>query len=170
MGYEKVVSYGAKIANRAKPQMGMIAHTNTKYKGVMNMRYFINDMRAVTIVDIETLKELKDFIRYPNGSWKAKGGYHDDRVMAMLYSLFILEKELTERYFEILELDDHGKPVSITPMDYGVALFEDPTSIYNDFEIVGERNTYLSPVVFGMGDSEQLAEMEWLQQEGWMSL
>lgn len=170
MGYEKVVSYGAKIANRAKPQMGMIAHTNTKYKGVMNMRYFINDMRAVTIADIETLKELKDFIRYPNGSWKAKGGYHDDRVMAMLYSLFILEKELTERYFEILELDDHGKPVSITPMDYGVALFEDPTSIYNDFEIVGERNTYLSPVVFGMGDSEQLAEMEWLQQEGWMSL
>lgn len=170
MGYEKVVSYGAKIANRAKPQMGMIAHTNTKYKGVMNMRYFINDMRAVTIVDLETLKELKDFIRYPNGSWKAKGGYHDDRVMAMLYSLFILEKELTERYFEILELDDHGKPVSITPMDYGVALFEDPTSIYNDFEIVGERNTYLSPVVFGMGDSEQLAEIEWLQQEGWSTL
>ena len=167
MGYEKVVSYGAKVANRAKPQMGMIAHTNTKYKGVMNMRYFINEMRSVTIVDIETLKELKDFVRYPNGSWKAKGGYHDDRVMSMMYSLFILEKELTERYFDILELDDHGKPCSIEPMDFGIAMFEDSTSIYNDFEVVGLNNTYMTPVVFGMGDSEQVAEIEYLQQEGW---
>lgn len=167
MGYEKVVSYGAKVANRAKPQMGMIAHTNTKYKGVMNMRYFINEMRSVTIKDIDTLKELKDFVRYPNGTWKAKGGYHDDRVMSLLYALFILEKELTERYFEILELDDHGKPSAIEPMDFGVAMFEDPTSIYNDFEVVGLNNTYITPIVFGMGDSEQVSEIEYLQQEGW---
>ena len=170
MGYEKVVSYGAKVANRAKPQMGMIAHTNTKYKGVMNMRYFINEMRSVTIRDIDTLKELKDFVRYPNGTWKAKGGYHDDRVMSLMYALFILEKELTERYFEIVELDDHGKPSFIEPMDFGVAMFEDPTSIYNDFEVVGLNNTYMTPVVFGMGDSEQVAEIEFLQQDGWTTL
>lgn len=170
MGYEKVVSYGAKVANRANPQMGMIAHTNTKYKGVMNMRYFINEMRSVTIKDIDTLKELKDFVRYPNGTWKAKGGYHDDRVMSLLYALFILEKELTERYFEIVELDDHGKPSFIEPMDFGVAMFEDPTSIYNDFEVVGLNNTYMTPIVFGMGDSEQVAEIEFLQQDGWTAL
>jgi hypothetical protein len=164
------VSYGAKVANRAKPQMGMIAHTNTKYKGVMNMRYFINEMRSVTIRDIDTLKELKDFVRYPNGTWKAKGGYHDDRVMSLLYALFILEKELTERYFEIIELDDHGKPSFIEPMDFGVAMFEDPTSIYNDFEVVGLNNTYMTPIVFGMGDSEQVAEIEFLQQDGWTTL
>jgi hypothetical protein len=168
MGYEKVVSYGAKVANRSKPQMGMIAHTNTKYKGVLNMRYFINEMRSVTIRDILTLKELKDFVRYPNGTWKAKSGYHDDRVMALLYGLFILEKELTERYFDILELDDHGKPCVIEPMDFGVSLFENPTSIYNDFEIVGVNNTYINPIVFGMSnDSEQLSEMEFLKQQGW---
>jgi len=170
MGYEKVVSYGAKVANRAKPQMGMIAHTNTKYKGVMNMRYFINEMRSVTIKDMDTLKELKDFVRYPNGTWKAKGGYHDDRVMSLMYALFILEKELTERYFEIVELDDHGKPSFIEPMDFGVSMFEDPTSIYNDFEVVGLNNTYMTPVVFGMGDSEQVAEIEFLQQDGWTTL
>jgi hypothetical protein len=168
MGYEKVVSYGAKTANRTKPQMGMIAHTNTKYKGVLNMRYFINEMRAVTIRDIHTLKELKDFVRYPNGTWKAKSGYHDDRVMSLLYSLFILEKELTERYFDIIELDDHGKPSIIEPMDFGVSLFENPTSIYNDFEIVGVNNTYINPIVFGMSnDSEQLSEIELLKQQGW---
>lgn len=168
MGYEKVVSYGAKVANRAKPQMGMIAHTNTKYKGVMNMRYFINEIRSVTIQDINTLKELKDFIRYPNGTWKAKGGYHDDRVMSLIYALYILEKELTERYFDILELDDHGKPCAIEPMDFGISMFEDATSIYNDFEVVGVNNVNITPIVFGMGHTEQLSEMEWLQQEGWV--
>lgn len=170
MGYEKVVSYGAKVANRAKPQMGMIAHTNTKYKGVMNMRYFINDMRSVTIQDIDTLKELKDFVRYPNGTWKAKGGYHDDRVMSLMYGLYVLEKELTERYFDILELDDHGKPCSIEPMDFGISMFEDATSIYNDFEVVGLNNSTMTPIVFGMGYTEQLSEIEWLKQEGWTSL
>lgn len=168
MGYEKVVSYGAKVANRAKPQMGMIAHTNTKYKGVMNMRYFINETRSVTIQDINTLKELKDFVRYPNGTWKAKGGYHDDRVMSLIYALYILEKELTERYFDILELDDHGKPSAIEPMDFGISMFEDATSIYNDFEVVGVNNVTMTPIVFGMGHTEQLSEMEWLQQEGWV--
>lgn len=167
MGYEKVVSYGAKVANRSKSQMGMIAHTNTKYKGVMNMRYFLNEIRAVTIVDIETLKELRDFVRYPNGSWKAKGGYHDDRVMSLMYSLFILEKEITERYFDILELDDHGKPCSIEPVDFGIAMFEEPTSIYNDFEVVGINNTYITPIVFGLGGSDQVTEIDFLKQEGW---
>lgn len=168
MGYEKVVSYGAKVSNRVRPQMGMIAHTNTKYKGVMNMRYFINDMRAVTIRDIETLKELKNFVRYPNAVWKAKSGFHDDRVMSLMYSLYILEKELTERYFEILELDDHGKPCVIEPMDFGIAMFEDPTSIYTDFQVVGEHNSFLTPIVFGISnDNEQVAEMDWLEQEGW---
>jgi hypothetical protein len=167
VGYEKVVSYGAKAALRGRPQMGMIAHTNTKYKGVMNMRYFINETRSVTIQDLNTLKEMRDFVRYPNGTWKAKGGYHDDRVMSFMYALFILEKEITERYFDILELDDHGKPMTIEPMDFGVATFENATSIYNDFEVVGLNNPYMTPVVFGMGSTEQYSEMETLAQEGW---
>ena len=167
VGYEKVVSYGAKAALRGRPQMGMIAHTNTKYKGVMNMRYFINETRSVTIQDLNTLKEMRDFVRYPNGTWKAKGGFHDDRVMSFLYALFILEKEITERYFDILELDDHGKPMTIEPMDFGVATFENATSIYNDFEVVGLNNPYMTPVVFGMGHTEQASEIEFLAQEGW---
>jgi hypothetical protein len=170
LGYTKVVSHGAKVAGRAKPQMGMIAHTNTKSMGVRNMRYFVNELRTVTFRDIETLKEFKDFVRYPNGIWKAKSGYHDDRVMSSMWALFVLEKEITERYFEIVEVDEHGKPSALLPIDYGVALFEDPTSIYNDFEVVGENNTFLSPIVFGMGDSDQVAEMEWLQQEGWTTI
>lgn len=167
LGYDKVISYGAKAAGRAKQQLGMISHTNTKYKGVLNMRYFVNEMRSVSFKDIETLKEMKNFVRQQNGTWKARSGFHDDRVMALMYSLYILEKELTERYFEIVELDDHGKPKVIEPMDYGTTFFEDPTSIYTDNEVVGANNQFMPPIVFGMNGSQELDDMADLIAEGW---
>ena len=168
LGYEKVVSYGSKVANRVRPQMGMIAHTNTKYKGVINMRYFVNEIKVVEFRDIETLKEFKDFVRHPNGIWKAKSGSHDDRVMSFLYALYILEKEITERYFDIIELDDQGKPVLIEPMDFGIAMFENPTSIYLDNEVVGINTNAITPIVFGGDGSEQLSEMDELISQGWI--
>jgi hypothetical protein len=169
LGYEKAVSYGAKIANRANPQMGMIAHTNTKYKGVTNMRYFVNEIQVVEFRDIETLKEMKDFVRHSNGTWKAKNGSHDDRVMATLYALFILEKEITERYFDVLELDDYGKPCAIEPMDFGVAMFENPTSIYTDHQVIGEHNSFVTPMIFASSDDTP-DEIYDLQNDGWEQL
>ena len=49
----------------------MIAHTNTKYKGVLNMRYFMNEIRVVNIQEEQTVAELRNFVRYPNGTWKS---------------------------------------------------------------------------------------------------
>lgn len=170
IGYEKVVSYGAKVANRDKVQMGMIAHTNTKYKGVMNMRYFVNEVRSVEFRDVETLKELKDFVRHPNGVWKARGTTHDDRVMSLIYALFLLEKEITERFFDILELDTYGKPAAIEPMDFGLKMFEDPTSIYLDNEIAGSSTAGLGAVVFGMEDTEDTSDLDDLLSTGWVQL
>jgi len=143
----------------------MIAHTNTKYKGVLNMRYFMNEVRVVNLNEEETVMELRNFVRFPNGTWKARPGFHDDRVMAMLYSLFILEKEITERFFEIVEVDDMGKPSVIEPMDFGVQYFEDPTSIYLDNEIVGDHTHEMSALVWGMGE-EQNTDMDELQAFG----
>ena len=85
--------------------------------------------------------------------------------MAMLYALFILEKEITERFFEIVELDDMGKPLVIEPMDFGIQYFEDPTSIYLDNEVVGNSNNALPAIVWGMGD-EQNADMDELRSFG----
>jgi hypothetical protein len=162
LGYEKVVSYGNAKAHRRNVMRGMIAHTNTKYKGVLNMRYFMNEVRVIKINEEDTVKELRNFVRYPNGTWKARAGFHDDRVMAMLYALFILEKEITERFFEIVELDDMGKPLVIEPMDYGISYFEDPTSIYLDNEIVGSNNHELPAIVWGMGDEmeDEMSDLE----------
>ncbi len=133
------------------------------------MRYFMNEIRVVSIREEETVAELRNFVRYPNGTWKARGGFHDDRVMAMLYGLFILEKEITERFFDIVEVDDMGKPCVIEPMDFGIQYFEDPTSIYLDEEITGIGSNNVSAVVFGMGD-EVYDDMEDLRSNGFMFL
>ena len=169
LGYEKIVSYGNKTAHRRNVMQGMIAHTNTKYKGVLNLRYYLNEARAVTIRDEETLMELKNFIRYPNGTWKARQGKHDDMVMSLLYALFILEREITERFFEITELDSMGKPVMIEQMDFGIQYFEDATSIYLDNEVVG-NNSVLPPIVFGMHDNQAEEDMDELTMFGYRPL
>jgi hypothetical protein len=142
--------------------LGMIAHTNTKHKGVLNMRYWVNDLKVVTLRDKDTLKELRDFVRYPNGTWKARSGCHDDRSMSLLYALYVLDTELAQRYFDILEFDDTGQPLAIEPMDFGVTLFEDNTSIYLDNEVVGDGNFNLNPIVWGMGDEldDNMNELE----------
>jgi hypothetical protein len=134
------------------------------------MRYFINEAQSVTIQDEQTLKELKSFVRYPNGTWKAQGGRHDDRVMSLLYALFILEKDITERFFEIAQFDDAGKPLLIEPMDFGIEYFEKPTSIYYDNEVVGHNNSALPPVVFGMEDNQMEADMDELTMFGYKPL
>jgi len=165
-GYERMVNYGMQRSHRRKAMLGVVSHTNVKYKAVLNERYWINDIRVVTIKDIQCLKEFKDFMRYTNGIWKAAPGKNDDMVMAMIFALLILERELTENYFEILELDDNGKPKVIEQHDLGLPPPEPATSIYTDNEVVGVNNNILLPVYFGES-TEQITEMEDLRAQGY---
>ena len=70
---------------------------------------------GVDMYDLGTLFELKGFIRYPNGTWQAKPGKksYDDKILAFLWALFILEEHVTERYFDVLQYDDQGKPLKL---------------------------------------------------------
>jgi hypothetical protein len=150
-------------------RLGVIAHTNTKYKGVMNMRYWINELRCVELRDINTINELKDFVRYPNGTWAAKKeqGALDDRVMSLMWSLIALENSVTERYFEIVEYDDNERPAKIQSLDFGTKHFVNPTSIYTN-EKYGDGGTG-SPVYFP-GDGTggvQNDDMSELNSMGW---
>ena len=153
MGYPKLVSYGNRAAHRKKRMQGMIAHTNTKHRGVINMRYWMNDLKSIVMRDAETLEELRNFVRYPNGTWKARHGCHDDLVMALMYGYYVLDNEICEQYFEIIEKDDTGRPKTIEPLDFGISLFEDPTSIYTDSEVTG-GSPDLNPVYWGMTNSD----------------
>ena len=69
--YGNIVTYAAGAGKQKNNKVGVLAHTNTKYRMVTNMRYFMNELRSVNIRDIETLTEIKNFVKYPNGKWAA---------------------------------------------------------------------------------------------------
>ena len=168
-GYPKIVSYGNRAAHRKKRMEGMIAHTNTKHKGVLNMRYWMNDLRSIVMRDEETLEELRNFVRYPNGTWKARHGCHDDLVMALMYGYYVLDNEICEQYFEIIEKDDTGRPKTIEALDFGLSLFEDPTSIYTNNEVAG-GSPDLNPVFWGMDNDGPGDDMLDLMDQGYTPL
>ena len=164
--YQNLVSWGAKEAHKNK-QNGMISHMNTKYKAVENQRYFVNEAQSITFRNIDTLKEFKTFVRYPNGSWKAKNGEHDDRVMAFVWALMALYKDITELYFEVEALDDCDKPLVIKPIDQGLHQYKSSTSIYTNEEVAKIEHSNLSPMLFGGSGSTMMNDMAELEAAGW---
>ncbi len=168
-GYSNLIHFAPNANKNTNYQrLGVVAHTNTKYKGVMNMRYWINELRVLRINDINTLNELRDFVRNPNGTWSAKKetDCFDDRVMSLVWALICLEKELTEKYFDLIELDDNGKPLKIQSLNYGERPYMNPLSIYNNEKVAGDGN--VPPIVFGMGESTQAEDdMQLLMDQGW---
>jgi hypothetical protein len=132
-GYENIVNY-TPSKNQPIDRPGVIAHTNTKYKGVVNMKYWLSEVQAVVLRDTNTLEELKTFVRYPNGTWKAIKGtnVHDDRVMSLIWALMMLETSITEQYFEIVEVDKANKPALLNRLDYGYRHFSNTLSTYSN--------------------------------------
>ena len=131
------------------------------------MRYWINELAVVNIKDVQTLKELRSFVRFPNGTWagKREAGVFDDRVMSLVWSLIVLEKEVTEKHYDIIDLDDNGKPQKIKNFDYGERIFSNPLSLYNNEKVTGDG--YVPPIAFGMGESHQEQDMQELMDMGW---
>lgn len=132
--YENIVSWGAGAAGRMKDQLGIVNHTNTKFTGVTNMRYWMNQLEVVQIRDINLLKEFRNFVRHSNGTWSAKkgAGYHDDRVMSLVWALIVLDKSLVDRYFEVAQVDSNNRPVMLKQLDFGIKYYTNPGSFYND--------------------------------------
>jgi hypothetical protein len=163
-GYENIVSWGSATAGRVKDQLGIVVHTNTKYTGIINMRYWVNQLQVVHIKDINLLKEFKNFVRSSNGTWSAKkgAGYHDDRVMSTIWALLILDKVLVEKHFEIIQYDTNHKPLIIKQLDFGIKYNTMSGSIYDDKD--GE-NSALPTLLQGVDTSYN--EIEMLQKQGY---
>ncbi len=161
--YENIVSYGARELGRSKIPLGVISHSNTKYDCIANQRYWINTLDAVQINDAATVEELKEFVRMPNGSWKARAGKHDDRVMSLGWGLLILSDKIVHKYFEVVTLDDNHKPQAIRPLDYGVKYYMNPSSMY-----VNERDgEHLDALPMMMGWGGEQADVDDLKSMGW---
>ena len=120
--YEKIVSC-SKLANTGSfsntRHLGILSHNNLRFAGVANMRYWVNFLQTVHINDLDTIKEFETFIRYPNGTYRKKNDlFYDDRIMSLVWALFILEPEICQQYFNIEEFDDQNKPLKIINNDY----------------------------------------------------
>lgn len=158
--YENIVTYNPEKLTNADMRPGILSHTNTKINGVMNMRYWLNTNRAVTVSETGTLSELKTFVRYPNGTWRKKPGDNifDDRVMALVWALFLLEDDIVSRYYDITESDDNGKPLRLASYAISNSRFKlDPVYQY------GGGNAPL-PSVFMLNSGE---DTQALELNGW---
>ena len=175
--YENIVSYGAELAGRKKDFLGVIAHTNTKQRGVLNMRYWVNVLGCMRFNHMQTIIELKDFVRKANGTWSARGSGVDDCVMSLIWALVILDNDpqygICNQYFEVVDLDENSKPRSIKAMDYGLKYFTAGNKKYDLFGNMLESSKYKDaaslPMLFGSTtqQNEDLAELE---MEGWKLL
>jgi len=127
--YPSVVNYGPGAAGTSYNRNGIMAHTNTKYKGVMNMRYYINELTVVKLRDVDTINELRGFIRHANGTWSARPGANslDDTVMSLVWALMILDSDIVENYFNVVQVDDNKKPLLLEAFNNGaVRKYIDP--------------------------------------------
>jgi hypothetical protein len=117
--YESVVSYkfeGFSQHYNNENRFGIHNHTNTKYKGITNFRYWTNSLKSVRLFDLETLLELESFVRLPNYTFsKRKDDDLDDRVLSLIWALFILDPSIAIKYYQIIETDDQGRPLKIQP-------------------------------------------------------
>lgn len=117
--YESVVSYhfeGFSKHYSNENRFGIHNHTNTKYRGVTNFRYWVNSLNALKIYDIDTLLELNNFVRHDNYTYsKRKDSDLDDRVLSLIWGIFILEPSIASKYYIISDNDDQGKPLKLKP-------------------------------------------------------
>lgn len=166
--YENIINWGIdRVVNRKSNKLGIVSHTNTKYHAILNQRYWINTCKYVQINDINTVLELNEFVRQKNGSWGARNGEHDDRVMALCWALMILHDDIVNVYFEVIDKDENGKPAILKTMDYGIKYFVNPSSIYTN-EKNGIGGDAL-PIVMG-GFNQNNPDLDDLSNQGWVPL
>jgi len=173
--YESVVSYkfeGFSQHYNNENRFGIHNHTNTRYKGITNFRYWTNSLKAVKIYDLDTLLELETFVRLPNYTFsKRKETDLDDRVLSLIWALFILDPSIAMKYYQIIDTDDQGRPLKMEPIIDNKELikkspiFSGQSSVFKktnnptaNFSFVGKLNPETA-----MGMDEEAANLQkWL--------
>lgn len=115
--YENIVTYHfdgfSKHYNNSN-RLGVYNHTNTRYKGITNFRYWVNGLKTVKINDLDSILEIYNFIRLPNYTYTKRSDKDlDDRVFGLIWALFILDPALVTKYFNVLEIDEQGRPMKL---------------------------------------------------------
>jgi hypothetical protein len=119
---------------------GVFSHTNVRHDSVLNMRYWVNHLRCVDVRSGGLIDEFRTFVKHSNGIWKKNGSRNtwDDRVMATVWALFVLENGIVEKYYDVYERDRNGK----------VSKLVDPYGFY-EYAPISELTLAVDPVFKG---------------------
>lgn len=170
--YENIVSYyseGMSKHYKNDNRLGIHSHTNTKYRGTANLRYWINSLNAVEFYDLDTLLEINNFIQHPNYTYsKRTNDDFDDRVFALIWGLFILDPSIVEKYFYIHEVDDQGRPLKIKPFVNNTelikksSLFSGKSSLYKKTENNYRPLSFIGQDEVGPTFNDQMDLFNWI--------
>ncbi|NDB55959.1 hypothetical protein EB169_09055, partial [archaeon] len=85
---------------------------------------------------------------------------------SLIWALMILDNSLVQRYYEIVELDDNGKPKSIVLSEFVHQNFK---GFLNDYKTENLSDTWEPPnVVFqDINIGEETSELDDMIAQGW---
>ena len=175
--YESVVSYqfdGMSKHYNKEARFGIHNHTNTRYRGVTNFRYWANSLKALELYDMDTLLELSNFVRHPNFTFsKRKDEDLDDRVLSLIWGLFILDPAIASKYYNIIETDDQGRPLKIQPLIDNSDLIKKSPLCYGQISSFKKNNNLTNAGVSFVGKFDMKApitiEQEAIELQNWLS-
>lgn len=172
--YENLVTYVPSMGkqNEKVPvnRLGIFSHTNSKFNGVSNMRYWMNNLRVIKIWDMHTIKEFETYVRQPNGVWKKRPGENvwDDRVESFMWALMILDITIAQKYYEVVEIDAHGKPRKLSNPVYYVPPTPGHGDMIRSHSTARDPFSGALPTIFPVSNMyDEMAELESL---GWKRL
>jgi len=170
--YENLVSYtleGNSVHYNTKNRKGIHSHTTTRYNGISNFRYWCNSLRAIKFYDPETIKELHTFVRLPNQTYSKQTKEDlDDRVFGCIWALFILNPSIVQNYFQIIDMDDQGRPKEMVSLyDNKDLLKQSPllvggSGLFRRNRVINTMPVMINPTPQNEQDNEARQLWNWL--------
>ena len=91
---------------------GIVNSTATRYPAVINMKHWLSDENHVVIYDENFVQELRSFeVNVKTGKWGAATGFHDDIIMATVWALNVLHKDLVEKQFIVERWAENNRTI-----------------------------------------------------------
>lgn len=111
--YPHFVNYGVAKSSSKNFRPGIISSNNIKAPAVVNMKTWLCNNWAVKIHDRRFMEELAHFQKKSNNVWKAEKRYHDDVIMATVWALNVLHRNVVEDYYVVEEWTSQKLPVKV---------------------------------------------------------
>ena len=111
--YPHFVNYGTAKSSSKNFRPGIISTNNVKAPAVVNMKTWLCNNWSVKIHDRRFSEELAHFIKKTNNVWQAERGHHDDIIMATVWALNVLHRNLVEDYFIVEEYNVQKMPLKV---------------------------------------------------------